>query len=136
MKKILLALVATLTILSCTRDNDTEAATENLAGRWNWKSSYSGLEGSLVTPESSGKTVILEFTNERLKYYENDQLVSEHTYTIQTRKDALGNDKKMIVYQPYRQEETYVVQDDKLVLTNQTMMDGATSEYIKVKTGE
>lgn len=90
-------LMAFLAILVCscsTTEKEPESTSgekeeASLTGNWQWVSSSGSIAGITVTPESSGKTMEIEFTQDMVfnKYVDN-QLVYTSPYVIQL-KDSI-----------------------------------------------
>ncbi|WP_418263203.1 hypothetical protein [Flavobacterium faecale] len=75
MKKILLFIVGFL-MMGCSTDKNIPEY-QNLYGQWNWLESTGGIAGMTLTPQSTGKTILLDISNTTIKKYENGKLESE-----------------------------------------------------------
>ncbi|MCW5516912.1 hypothetical protein [Muriicola sp. Z0-33] len=90
-----LLLIISIAICGCTAaDREPESTTGGqeqgtLNGNWHWVRSSGSIAGITVTPESSGKTMEIEFTQDMVfnKYVDN-QLVYTSPYVIQL-KDSI-----------------------------------------------
>ncbi|MEO8240395.1 MAG: hypothetical protein ABI576_19985 [Flavobacterium sp.] len=128
MKKIAYVFITLLLLLSC--DND-DSAEKSLNGKWNWISSSGGIVGKITTPTSENKTIVLEFYNSTLKKYENGNLISENTFSVETRESIMGGKRKMIVIEG-SVNITFEIVGDKLYL-NDECYDCYQSEYDRIK---
>jgi hypothetical protein len=109
-----------------------EPSYENsLNGKWNWVSSTGGFIGKKITPESENKTLTLEISDSVIKKYENGNLLSKKTYSIQTQNSIYGNDRKMIVIEDMP-SQSFEVKGNTLYL-NDECHDCYQSEYVRVK---
>ena len=62
--------------ISCSKSSTEELngniTNAKLLGKWEWIESKGGLSGnSIITPNSTNKTVYLEITNDKIKRFEN-----------------------------------------------------------------
>lgn len=81
MKKILLILFAFALLVSCRNEEEEMLKIDQFVGTWNWAATTGGLDNINETPQNTGKTASITFTNDN-KYVikENDKIVSEGTY--------------------------------------------------------
>ena len=128
MKKIAHIFIALLLLLSCDNDDSTQ---KSLNGKWNWVTSTGGIAGRTTTPASENKTIVLEFHNSTLKKYENGSLISENTFSVETRESIMGGKRKMIVIQDSH-TQTFEIVGDKLYLSDECY-DCFQSEYDRIK---
>lgn len=95
MMKKSIAIVFSILCLFCSCTKDSNGS---LIGKWEWVKSSGGISGRLQTPASTGKNVYLEISSNRIKSYENGNLVLDYGYSIQTKKSILDKvEKQMIV---------------------------------------
>ena len=85
MKKIIYLVLIGILILSCSHDDNS--INHELTGNWNWVKSSGGISYHIETPESTGKTVKLEITNNTIKRYVNGNLDYESNYSIVSEKE-------------------------------------------------
>lgn len=126
MKKLFFILIVAV-FSACERNPDSPAS-EKLMGKWNWVKSSGGINGKVQTPASTGKNVVLEFSASKIKIYENGILQSERSYTIQTKNSITGGQKEMLVYEPFRPDQTFVIENQQLFLSDECA-DCYQSEY-------
>jgi hypothetical protein len=76
--------------IECSTDSDfvkTKDLAKNLiAGKWNWiNTTYSGrgTGTTIITPQSTNKIMVYEFTKGKLKMYTDNVLTDELDYTVQ-----------------------------------------------------
>ena len=101
----LLFLLASLLVASCSKDKGAgmetadELASVGLKGRWTWVSTTGGFAGVTVTPESSGKTMVVEFAPEDIfNKYVNGKKVYSSPYVIQ-QKDSIIQFTTLALYE-------------------------------------
>ncbi|QSB28553.1 hypothetical protein [Flavobacterium sp. CLA17] len=73
----------------------------------------------------------IEISNSTIKKYENGNLLSENTFSIQTQNSIYGDNKKMIVIEN-RTSQSFEIKDNKLYL-NDECHDCYQSEYVRIK---
>ena len=95
MKNLILLLV-TLFLASCNNDSEIEKS-NSIVGKWKWIESSEGIDGRLENPTTTGKSIVLEFTESTIKTYENGLLKSERNYKIQLQNSILGGQREMII---------------------------------------
>lgn len=112
---------------SCTKDNNG-----TLTGKWEWVKSSGGIAVRTYTPSTTGKNICLEITSNRIKSFENGNLVLEYEYSIQTKKSLLTNvEQEMIVdNQNNNIPQTFIVKGTTLYL-NDECFDCYQSVYLR-----
>jgi hypothetical protein len=112
---------------ACTKDNNG-----TLTGKWEWVKSSGGISGRIQTPASTGKNVYLEISSNRIKSFENGNLVLDYEYSIQTKKSLLTNvEQEMIVdNQNNNIPQTFIVKGTTLYL-NDECFDCYQSVYLR-----
>src|SRR5690349_6511014 len=80
--------------LSACKDDDPVVAT-GIEGDWRWTQSYGGLLRQTITPDSAGYTRHLEIDSETYSEFQDDSLVFEADYNIETRADSLFGTNKV-----------------------------------------
>ncbi|MTH15492.1 hypothetical protein [Flavobacterium sp. LC2016-01] len=87
MKKYLLFFVLIL-LSSCNNDdtpkNDDAEVAKKLQGKWSWTSTTNGVDGTITTPETEKKTILLEFSGTSFKKYIDGTLTINTTFEIVT----------------------------------------------------
>ena len=79
----LLLLLMLLAIVSCKNDEENKIEGTDLYGKWNWLSSISGLYGTILTPQSEGYSLSIEFKSTRkIEFRKNDTITSEKLFSI------------------------------------------------------
>ena len=96
MKKVFIICFLSFISVSCTNDDDSNTSV-NLVGTWEWIQSTGGITGSTLTPASTGMTMQLEISNTTIRSITDGTLVSENTYTIETRETMFGNVQEVLV---------------------------------------
>ena len=129
MKKIIFLILISF-LFSCER-NSEDSTSENLIAKWNWIKSSGGIDGKVETPSSTGKNIVLEFSQNKVKVYENGILKSEKNYSIQTKNSIMGGQKQMVIYEPYQPDQSFLIENNKLFLSDECN-DCYQSEYVKL----
>lgn len=140
MKNLFLLLAVLCLFSSCSKDDesakdDISANKENspstLTGKWEWTESSGGIAGLTYTPISTNKTVILEISNDRIKFIENGETRSDRAYTIQSKKSIYGEQKEMIVYEQNSEIlQSFEIKGTELLLHDECF-DCFTHNYIR-----
>ena len=135
MKNYFLLLFIGITLVSCSNDDDNNAAdaptSARIIGNWNWIASYGGFGNWTYTPESTGDTQRLEITPTTIKTYINNELVSGTNYTIELRESILTSGLKEMIISEENEFRTIVeFIDNKLVLSGDCY-DCFGSEYVR-----
>ena len=123
--KLLLGLLC-LFFLSCSTSVD--AVNAELLGLWDWTSTSGGFAGTITTPEYTGTTRSLEFTESMLRVCENGTLISEGTYRIETRLSTLFDEPREMLVQNGGFQQIIEVNSSQLLLIGDCT-DCFTSEY-------
>lgn len=126
MKNKLLFGLVSLFFLSCS--TSVEGVSVDLLGLWDWTSTSGGFAGTITTPESTGSSRSLEFTETMLRVYENGTLVSEGTYRIETRLSILFDEPREILVQDVGFQQIIEVSSSQLLLIGDCT-DCFSSEY-------
>jgi hypothetical protein len=129
MMKKSIAIVFSILCLFCSCTKDSNGS---LTGKWEWVKSSGGISGRLQTPASTGKNVYLEISSNRIKSFENGNLVLDYEYSIQTKKSLLTNvEQEMIVdNQNNNIPQTFIVKGTTLYL-NDECFDCYQSVYLR-----
>lgn len=87
MKKYYLLFIV-LVLSSCNNDdtpkNDDAEVEKKLQGKWSWTSTTNGVNGTITTPETEKKTILLEFSGNSFKKYIDGILTINTTFEIVT----------------------------------------------------
>ncbi|RZJ51488.1 MAG: hypothetical protein EOO19_00465 [Chryseobacterium sp.] len=118
-------------LISCSSSNVDAGSQNSLNGKWNWVRSSGGFIGNTITPASEKKSMTIEISNSTIKRFENGNLLSKNTFTIQTQNSIYGNDRKMIVIENMP-NQSFEVKGDSLYL-NDECHDCYQSSYVRIK---
>ena len=95
MKNIITLLVIGSFISACQKESN-ENYEISLSGKWSWIESSGGIAYHTITPQTTGKTMTIEFINDSIfKQYQNGVLLYETTYTL---KNVQGYEGQLITY--------------------------------------
>ena len=100
MKKYFTLFLLAIAIVSCSNDDSSVdiPTSTRIIGNWNWISSVGGVDNLTLTPNSTGYTQRLEFTVDTVKYYFNDELMSESPYSIEIQESTIhGGTHEMLI---------------------------------------
>ncbi|MDQ6470714.1 hypothetical protein RB619_08685 [Flavobacterium sp. LHD-80] len=147
MKKYYLLLL--IIVLSSCSNNDSEPndtkAQESLKGRWNWVKSTRELSDIVLTPTSQNRTIVLEFSGNSYKTYENGKLLYNRKFSVVKKPSVYGGEKNMFVIEglysltskPSQFAPTYInsfeIIGDKLYIREEAPHNGIIEEYDRVK---
>lgn len=112
--------------ISCSKSS-TEELNDNitnakLLGKWEWIESKGGLSGnSIITPNSTNKTVYLEITNDKIKRFENGILISNIFYVLESKRSIFsGTFVQTIVYdQSTQMKQSFDITNNSLILNDE-----------------
>lgn len=135
MKNLFLILSVLCLFSFSSKDNvvvNKENFQSTLIGKWEWTKSSGGKLGKEITPISTNKIIILEISNDRIKFIENGQTIFDKSYTIQSKKSIYGGQKKeMIIYeQNSKPGQSFEIKGSELIL-NDECYDCFDHHYIK-----
>jgi hypothetical protein len=130
MKNLILLLV-TLFLASCNNDSEIEKS-NSIVGKWKWIESSGGIDGRVENPTTTGKSIVLEFTESTIKTYENGLLKAEGNYQIQLQNSILGGQREMIITGtgPNEFRRSYEIESNNLYLSDECY-DCFESKYTK-----
>jgi hypothetical protein len=119
-----------LVFASCT---DDIPAPNELIGKWNWVSSTGGIAGSTYTPETTGETIILEFTTDSVyKQFRNDSLIVDCKFSIIQSESIYDHEiTDMIECDGYLRRSFSFTTSGDLILADEAY-DGFTSQYERI----
>ena len=120
----LILLLLTACITSCCDDE-----TNGVIGDWEWVQSVGGDNGETLTPLTEGVTRHLEIDAVRYKAFENDSLVFESTYVIETRMDSFSGSNVFLVF-PGGNAQSIIRDNDELILSEYGF-HGYTHTYVR-----
>lgn len=107
-----------------------ESGNESLYGTWNWIGSSGGIDGRTETPETTGRTMALQFSKNVLKKYNNGNLIQELPFSIQVRESIIdGAPRKMLIYEE-QSKQSFNLSNDTLTLFDECY-DCFVSRYIR-----
>ena len=128
MKNYLFLLFIGALFLNCSNDDESSTKSQ-LIGQWNWVESSGGILGRTETPESTGKIIKLEFSNNSIKRFVNGNLESESKYSIKS-EDYYGEQREIITYEEYPINQIIGLNENYLILYD--MCDDCfQNEYVK-----
>ncbi len=132
MKNYILLFLIGITFVSCSNDDDTTSipTSTKIIGNWSWTLSSGGIDGSILTPASTGYTQRLEITSDVIKYYFNDELDTQATYTIEVRESSIYNETREMIITDFEFRNIVEFRDGKLILIGDCN-DCLTSEYVR-----
>ena len=79
----------------------TAVETDQLEGRWDWRSASGGIAGRTITPASEGYTLQLRFRGDEAELWRNGGLENEATYRLAVgREDGSFPGKDVIRFTP------------------------------------
>ena len=134
---IFICLLLIFATISCSKSS-TEELNDNitnakLLGKWEWIESKGGLSGnSIITPNSTNKTVYLEITNDKIKRFENGILISNIFYVLESKRSIFsGTFVQTIVYdQSAQMQQSFDITNNSLIL-NDECYDCFTHTFVK-----
>lgn len=129
MKKIFLSLLIPL-VFSCGRLEESSQK-ELLIGNWEWISSTGGINGKTETPISTGKNIILSFTKDSIKIFENGNLKYKNIYNFSLEKSLLDNKIKEMINYKNEIKTSYQIQNSNTLILTDDCFDCFTSSYRK-----
>jgi len=107
-----------------TSDND------NIIGRWRWVQSIGGIAGITVTPESFGRTEMLEFDdNNQLMQYVNGNLSIVNNYRLGADVTYFRNDTIPVIYLDDVLYFGYTFEDNNSLILSENVLDGFAKYY-------
>jgi hypothetical protein len=113
---------------SCSKDEVIEGT--DLYGKWNWVSSKSGLYGTVLSPQTEGYTMSMEFkATRKVEFKKNDTTTAEKPFSI-------AHDAKISVLPIIRIGDDltwyYSIKNDTLFLNN-VCSTCYNEKYLRVK---
>lgn len=128
MKNIILLIIIGMTILSCSKSEDTSYV--NLIGNWNWERSSGGISGTTETPQTTGQNRKLIISTDSIKSYLNGILNFKTKYTIETRESLIFNEPREMIIQENGFKQIFTLSGNKLILIGDCN-DCFIDEYIR-----
>jgi hypothetical protein len=92
---ILLSIIVIL-FVSCNKDCSSN---DNIHGYWEWTKSIGGFYGRTITPKTTGFTSHIFISGNQYKEYQNDSLIFESTYELQTKLNSANEKRKYIFFE-------------------------------------
>jgi len=131
-KLVILLFFSFILFVSC---NDKVLETNEIMGTWNWTSSSGGIAGVTYTPESTGETMVLEFTPDSIyRVYKNDTLVVETEFSIVISESIYTQDStKIITFDPGMIPRSIVFDSPNDLTLRDEVYDGFISHYRRMK---
>jgi len=131
MKSIFIAFLAIFSLISCRNEDDLDP--KNLVGNWDWVSTSGGISGQTETPNSTGKNIILTFTeDDRYSFTTDGTVTNEGTFSLY--KDVSDLSHYEVTFLHFSNFSNDVVinknEDGELVFSDDTN-DGFTYVYHK-----
>jgi hypothetical protein len=117
---------------SCDEPAPTDEAT--LIGKWQWLETTGGIDGVVITPETSGKTESLVFSNDSLRIYQNDTLAGSFHYSTELESTIFSEEPMTVLRIPSfsSEPEVIIIKVDTLRLAD-NFVDGMIKTYLKLK---
>lgn len=104
MKQIAILFLISFFLNSCTKDTTIP---NKYIGTWVWKESVGGITGGTITPQSTGNQIKLVISNDRIKEYKNETLISGFKYTIDVRESPADGFVDVFVYENNSKPDQY-----------------------------
>ena len=126
--KVITSLTFTLIIFvlnACSKNKDND-----IVGNWRWVQSSGGITGTIQTPASTGKNILLVISDGDIKTYENDTLKETTGYTIKYGSSIIQDMKTLIIVKDEGVNQSFEINDDHLILYDECY-DCYVSEYSK-----
>ena len=113
--------------LSKTTDTSDNA---KIIGRWQWVQSIGGIAGIRVTPESSGRSEILDFDDDNiLRQYINDNPAVENNYRLGRDVTIFSNDIIPVIFLDGTLSAGYYFENNNSLILYDNLYDGFTRYY-------
>ena len=129
MKKIFICLLIAGILSSCSEKTEVLDSID-LIGEWTWVKSTGGVTGDTETPESSGKQMTIEITEENYRKYVNGSLEQELSYfLIQGQSIWSPMPMNMFVFED-ESKQSIELDGDKLILYDECY-DCYSHEYVR-----
>lgn len=128
MKRIALILWVVFTVSSCSVGKNSD--NYDLTGTWIWIERSGGFAGVQETPESTGETRTLTITDTTLKYFTNNELVSEMEYTVRNQESMIINGNYDMIITENDGRKIINLVGNSLTLSDD-FPDGFIDKYIK-----
>ncbi|WP_367755929.1 hypothetical protein [Flavobacterium sp. WC2430] len=129
MKIPLIYFALIFTLFSCSTSESTMVA-NSIVGKWDWVQSSGGITGETTTPSSTNKSMSVEISKSEVKTYENGNLTTTESYSIQAKESIFGGKKPMLVYLSGKPSQSFSVEGAKLFLSDECY-DCYQIEYVK-----
>jgi hypothetical protein len=97
MKYYFFLLMLTVATFTACKDDDPVNAT-GIEGDWRWLQSYGGIAGITIFADSVNYTRHLEIDSDTYREFQDDSLVFQAGYNIETRADSLFGTNKVIAF--------------------------------------
>ena len=111
MKKIVLFIVISIGLFSCSSDDEIIIVNDNLVGTWNWTSTDGGISGQIhETPATTGKSIELNLMeNYDYTIVENDVEISSGTYDLSLEESILSGEMEIFITYSHNYQNQDVV---------------------------
>lgn len=94
-----------------------------IVGKWNLTAASGGINSNSSTPQSTGKTIKLDITNNKIKTFENGALLSESNYYIQFGTSIYGGVQKLIMLENNPNESFYLSDNNQKLVIKEECFD-------------
>lgn len=133
MKKILLLSLIFIAAYGCEKSVPADNSL-SLIGKWNWKSASGGITGNIITPVSTGDTIVIEFTKDSLyKISYDGSLVQQCPFhTIKSANSVNEEMANILTFDTITWTPYYFIKNDTLII-NDDMADGYRWVYVRIK---
>ncbi len=142
MKKIVLILIFTIGIFSCSSDDEVIIENGDLIGKWNWTTTDGGISGQIhETPTTTGKTIELNLLGQfNYTIVENEIEVSSGTYELSMEESIHSEEMvRFITYSNNYENQDIIlsgiitVQEEINLNISDNIVDGLISSFEKIE---
>lgn len=138
MKNAILAVLVACFLFACktTQITKDEQSVDvySLNGQWDWKGTTGGIAGITITPETARYILHIEFKNNELLFYKNNNVTQQYHYTIIKDKTIYSTDSLYVIKPESSINALPLVitkaTRDTIVLAD-NVNDGFSSTYVK-----
>lgn len=133
MKKILFLSLIFFAFYGCEKSIQVDNSV-SLIGKWNWKSASGGIDGKIYTPENTGDTIVMEFTNDSMYKLSYDGLLVQQCpfHTAKSVNSVNEEWANMLTLDTIPGICFYFIKNDTLIL-NYGMVDGNRWVFSRIK---
>jgi len=129
MKNVFLVLVFIGIFSACSKDVKPQISS-GIIGEWSWVQSSGGLAGVILTPETTGNEITIEFSINTYKKYIDGILDVELAYSIETGNSIRKNEEIDLIIFEDKTRMSIELKNNKLILYEECY-DCFQNEYLK-----